>query len=444
MSKAAKKLVSVLATSTLMTGTREKALEYVPCIHYLVQFKWNITRVQALIDLESEVNTIYPFFAKQLGFSIWPTDVGPQKIDGTTLDTHKIVVVAFSVVYKANWVRFFEKTFLVANVSPEVVFEILFLTLSGANIDFSDQKLWWRTYTTNKALPTTKHVKLVGKKEFTALALDSEYETYVVHIASLGFTLLIASTLVTYPDSTPLNVHPSQRPQIFGLIAKEASMKVPVKYLDFADVFSPGLISELPVHTGINDHAIKLVNGQQPPYGPIYSLRLIEVKTLKTYIETNLANGFIRPSKSPCIAPILFDQKSDNSLRLCMNYQGLNNPTIKNQYLPLIGDSLDRLGRAQQFTQLDLTSAYYQMRTGKGDEWKTAFRTWYCHFKYQVMPFGPTNAPASFQGYIKKIFVTKLDIFVIMYLDNIFIYTNDDREGHIVAIWWMLEQLMEF
>ena len=135
----AKKLVSVLAISTLMTYAREEALEHVPCIHYLVQFKnMGKTLVQALINSRSGVNTIYPSFAKQLGLPIRPTDVGAQKIDGTTLDIHRIVVAAFSVVDKANQVRFFEEIFLVANVSPEIVLGMLFLTLSGANIDFLD------------------------------------------------------------------------------------------------------------------------------------------------------------------------------------------------------------------------------------------------------------------------------------------------------------------
>ena len=166
----------------------------------------------------------------------------------------------------------------------------------------------------------------------------------------------------------------------------------------------------------------------------------MELETLKAYIETNLANGFIRPSKSPAGAPILFDRKSDGSLRLCVDYRGLNNLTIKNRYpLPLIGESLDRLGRAKQFTQLDLTSAYHRMRIRKGDEWKTAFRTRYGHFEYQVMLFGLTNAPASFQGYINKILAEKLDIFVIVYLDDILIYTKDDGDGHVAAVQWVLE-----
>ena len=119
-----------------MAGAREKALERILYMHYLVQFKQNIARVQALIDSASEVNAIHLTFAKQLGFLVQLTDVGIQKIDDTTLETHGILVAAFSVVDKANRVRFFEETFLLANVSPKVVFEILFLTLGNADVDF--------------------------------------------------------------------------------------------------------------------------------------------------------------------------------------------------------------------------------------------------------------------------------------------------------------------
>ena len=109
----------------------------------------------------------------------------------------------------------------------------------------------------------------------------------------------------------------------------------------------------------------------------------MELKTLKTYIETNLANGFIRPLKSPADAPILFVCKPDGSFRLCVDYQGLNNLTIKNRYpFPLIAESLDWLKRGKQFIQLDLTSAYHRMRIKEGNKWKTAFKTRYDHFEY--------------------------------------------------------------
>ena len=289
----------------------------------------------------------------------------------------------------------------------------------------------------------------MGKKEFAAAALDPEHETYVVHITSLDVHLFrrpqISGLIAKEAPVASLDIYPSRRLQISGLIAEEAPTKVPADYSDFANVFSPDLTSELPKHTGINNHAIELVEDQQPPYGPIYSLGSVELETLKTYIETNLANGFIRPSKSPAGALILFDLKSDSFFGLCVDSRGLNNLTIKNRYpLPLIGESLDRLGRAKRFTQLDLTSAYHRMRIREGDEWKTAFRTRYGHFEYQVMPFGLTNAPASFQGYINKILAEKLDIFVIVYLDDILIYTEDDGGGHVAAVRWVLEQLRKF
>ena len=121
-----------------MTDAREKALECVFCIYYRVQFRKNMdkTQVHALINSRSEVNIIHLSFAKQLGLLIRPIDVGVQKIDGTMLDTHRMVVAAFSVVDKANQVRFLKETFLVANVSLEVVFGMLFFTLSNANVNF--------------------------------------------------------------------------------------------------------------------------------------------------------------------------------------------------------------------------------------------------------------------------------------------------------------------
>ena len=151
-----KKLVSVSATSTPVTETREEEVgtaeagkdgeenegEYrnltrVPCIRYPVTFRKKSVSMSALLDSGSEVNAIHPTLARKLGLPIRPTDVGAQKIDGTILDNFEMVVTAFSMTEKANQVRFFKEIFLVANVSPEVVLKIPFLTLSGADVDFS-------------------------------------------------------------------------------------------------------------------------------------------------------------------------------------------------------------------------------------------------------------------------------------------------------------------
>ena len=128
---------------------------------------------------------------------------------------------------------------------------------------------------------------------------------------------------------------------------------------------------------------IMLLNDWKPPYGSIYSLGPVELETLKAYIKNNLANDFIRPFKSRAKASIFFHKKLDKSLKLCVDYQGLNNLTIKNWYpLPLVRESLDWLNWACHFTQLNLTNAYHQMRIRKGNEWKTALKTRYGYFKY--------------------------------------------------------------
>ena len=124
------------------------------------------------------------------------------------------------------------------------------------------------------------------------------------------------------------------------LLAKKVT--VPTKYLDFADVFLKKSANVFPERTKANEHAIKLEEGKQPSYRPIYSLGLVELETLKTYIETKLANGFIWTLKSPASALILFVCKANGNLCLYVNYRGFNNLTIKNWYpLSMIAESLD-------------------------------------------------------------------------------------------------------
>lgn len=117
---------------------------------------------------------------------------------------------------------------------------------------------------------------------------------------------------------------------------------------------------------------------------------------------------------------------------------------IKTQYpLSLIEELLDRLGRVQHFTQLNSTNTYHQMRIREGDKWKIAFRICYNHFKYQVMPFGLSNVPARFHSYMNKILAKKLNIFVIIYLNDIYIYTKSKREEYVEVIQWILDQLQK-
>ena len=178
---------------------------------------------------------------------------------------------------------------------------------------------------------------------------------------------------------------------------------VPPSLHDYLDIFSKEAADELPHHAAY-DHVIPLQPGTSPPFGPIYSLSEVELKALQEYLEENLSKGFIQASTSPAGSPIIFVKKKDGSLRLCVDYRGLNKVTIRNRYpLPLIGEALECLRHAKRYTKIDLRGAYNLVRIALGKEWKTAFRTCYGLFESLVMPYGLTNAPASFQNLMNDI-----------------------------------------
>ena len=202
-----------------------------------------------------------------------------------------------------------------------------------------------------------------------------------------------------------------------------------LKYHEFRDVFSKSRANTLPTHQPY-DLKIELEDGAIPPFGPIYSLSLHELQMLREFIDEHLANGLIRPTRSLSGALVLFIKKKDGSLRLCVDFQGLNKITKKDRYLlPQITDLLDSPPKARFYSKINLWHAYHLIWIQEGDEWKTAFCTRYGSFEWCVMPFGLTNAPAAFQCLMNNIFSDLLDICVLVYLDDILIY-SDTLEEH--------------
>ncbi|SOV09705.1 uncharacterized protein UDID_19292 [Ustilago sp. UG-2017a] len=249
--------------------------------------------------------------------------------------------------------------------------------------------------------------------------------------SSLGQSQHLLATTTTSSDTTMALAYNAGLPDI-----------IPQEYHQYLDVFSRVKADKLPPHRTY-DHQIPLEEGKSPPFGPIYSLSEHELKTLREYLEENLAKGFISPSDSPAVSPILFVKKKDGSLHLCVDYRGLNQITIRNRYpLPLIDELLDRLREAWFFTRIDLRGAYNLLHIAKGDEWKTAFRTQYGLFQYNVMPFGLTNAPASFQHLMNDTFKDMLDRSLIIYLDDLLIYSSTlkQHQEHVSAVLARLHQ----
>ena len=224
---------------------------------------------------------------------------------------------------------------------------------------------------------------------------------------------------------------------------KKKHKNLPDKYKEFIDVFSKKAAELLPEERPYDCEITLRDPDNYPKFRPLYNLSEPEMKTLESYIKENLEKKLIQPSKSPCGAPIFFVKKKDGSLRPCVDYRELNELTVKDRYpLPLISDLLDRLRGAVIFTKIDLRGAYHLLRIKPGHEWLTAFRSRFGHYEYRVMPFGLTNAPATFQRMMNDIFRDLLDISVLIYLDDILVFSTDpkDHEQHVKQILERLRQ----
>lgn len=181
----------------------------------------------------------------------------------------------------------------------------------------------------------------------------------------------------------------------------------------------------LPPHRDC-DHEILLQPGTEPPWGPLYPMSVNELLVLKKFLTENLSKGFIRISSSPASSPVLFARKPGGGLRFCVDYRGLNAITIKDRYpIPLLQETLDRLAHAKIYTKLDVIAAFNKIRIKDGHEWMTAFRTRYGLFESLVMPFGLSNAPATFQKRINSVLRPYLDVFCTAYIDDVLVYSND-------------------
>ncbi|GJW50411.1 putative reverse transcriptase domain-containing protein [Tanacetum coccineum] len=196
---------------------------------------------------------------------------------------------------------------------------------------------------------------------------------------------------------------------------------------DFPEVFPEDLPGLSPPRQA--EFCIDLILGAAPVARAPYRLAPSEMKELSNQLQELLEKGFIRPSSSPWGAPVLFVKKKDGSFRMCIDYRKLNKLTIKNRYpLPRIDDLFDQLQGSSVYSKIDLRSGYHQLRIREEDIPITTFRTRYGHYEFQVMPFGLTNAPAVFMDLMNRVCKPYLDKFVIVFIDDILIYSKNKEE----------------
>nr|CAH67149.1 OSIGBa0122F23.6 [Oryza sativa] len=221
-------------------------------------------------------------------------------------------------------------------------------------------------------------------------------------------------------------------PKSHGVVLNQVALQEIPIVQDYPDVF-PEDLPGMPPKRDI-EFRIDLVPETNPIHKRPYRMAANELAEVKKQVDDLLQKGYIRPSTSPWGAPVIFVEKKDHTQRMCVDYRALNEVTIKNKYpLPRIDDLFDQLEGATVFSKIDLRSGYHQLRIREEDIPKTAFTTRYGLFECTVMSFGLTNAPAFFMNLMNKVFMEYLDKFVVVFIDDILIYskTKEEHEEHL-------------
>nr|CAD1816988.1 unnamed protein product [Ananas comosus var. bracteatus] len=228
--------------------------------------------------------------------------------------------------------------------------------------------------------------------------------------------------------------------KVLSLACKERTDDIAKLIGEHHDLFQE--VQGLPPKRAV-EHKIQLISDASLPNLGMYRNSVVENEEIKRQVTELLESGAIKPSSSPYGSPIVFVPKKDGGWRMCIDYRALNKITIKNRYpLPRIDDLLDQLKHARYFTKLDLKSGYHQVQIREDDTWKTAFKTRQGLFEWLVMPFGLCNAPATFMRLMNDVLCPLLDDFVIVYLDDILIYSRSWEEhlAHVKKVFMLLEE----
>ena len=205
-------------------------------------------------------------------------------------------------------------------------------------------------------------------------------------------------------------------------------VKLLSEYHEFASLFSQEKSDKLRSHRPY-DHIIPLISDKELPKGSLYNMSHDELQVLQKYLKDHLSKGFIHASSSSAAFSVIFVKKHEGKLCLCVNYRGLNNLTVKNQYsLPLIRETLNLMASSVIFTKLDIIAAFNKLRMTEGEKWKTAMQTCYSLFEYLIMPFELCEVSSFFQSCINDILQDCLDVFITAYIDDILIFSKSKKK----------------
>ena len=369
--------------------------------------------MQTLFDTDAEMNIIFQHFTVKHQLKYMKSELSQsQFIDDQRVYCFEVYQVRYQLIDTWEQSQNCEHIFYILNKAESaLILELSALKAECIQIDCRTKT--WHFNIENRSMKVQFSAEFVQK-------IKNESTVYAILWAESA-------------DSVELTVH-IQSAGVMPALSK--------KYDSYTDVFSEENADLLSAHK-VSDHAIDL-NEKKLLYDLLYNLFNTELEVLRDYLENVLVKNWIRHSVSSAETLILFVLKKDKRLQLYVDYRELNQMIIKNRHsLSLISKTLNRLSEAKYFIKLNLKDAYHWIHIKKGNEWKTVFYTHYSHFKYMIMLFELVNASATFQAYINWVLVRLIDIFCVIYLNDILIYSETLNQHH-KHVKKVLERLWKF
>ena len=404
------------------TSNRE-SLEAVLILHLEIDAQdenqnWHSTT--SMTDNRCKFNAVRQLVIKKLRLKASDHESTVINFDSHYMKIYRTVNISVKIKNSLRQMLHTRETFLsVQKASEDFVLELPFLTKHDPEQNYRKQQIRWKSMLNYEIKLSASSVKISQLKK--------HHEQKI----------LITDTLIVMTDINEWNFLSVEQ------MSNSTQSEISVQYSDLQNVFEQAEKTQLSNHR-FYDHIIDLEEGKALSFNVLYSMSSTELKILCEYINKNLETELIRHFSSAAASSMMFVSKKDETLRSVINYRELNKITVKNQYsLPLITEALDRLSEIKIFSKLNIKDAYHCIRIWKDDEWKTAFQSWFDLFEYLILFFSLTNASAFFQFYINRALSEYLNVFCIVYLNDVLIYSETETE-YVKHMQKILTQLLKF
>lgn len=381
-------------------------------------------RCTALLDSGCTAMIMSSAFVNEMGFKTFPARPCSFVFANSARDKSAL---ATTVRFKcAMYERIM--TFYVAPIKEHLILGTPFWESMVSVVDWGKKRIELTDTSRDGAKYTWRGVGHVGEE--TVESIDSVLEDCewftAIDVQQMDTDITLQAQVDAILSDERVGMYefsPPASPPATNLLQQDRFKALLGKYKTMFDT-PTGLPPDRP-----ETHQIKLVNDAVPSWRPLQQLNKHELDTLKEMLKDQTAKGFISSSKSPYGASIIFAKKKGGDLRLCIDYRGLNDDTVKDRTpLPNINEMRDRLAKAKYFSKLDLRDGFHNILVAPEDRHKTAFRTRYGHFEYNVLPFGLCNAPATFMGMMNRIFGDLYDDFLEVFVDDLLVFSETEEE----------------